>query len=174
MKLLKTEIKNNVLKDMEQILDENRDELLRANQRDLDAFDRDDRALYDRLVVNQKKIDLMIQAVREVRLQDDPVNQEILTRELDNGLKIINKTAPFGTIMIIYESRPDVTVEAAVLAFKSNNKILLKGGKEAYHSNKVLVKFWHQALEKNQLPIDFIQFLEMDRAQTQEFLKNPN
>lgn len=159
---------------MEQILDENRDELLQANQKDLDAFDREDQALYDRLVVNQKKIDQMIQAVREVRLQDDPVNKEISTRELDNGLKIVNKTAPFGTIMIIYESRPDVTIEAAVLAFKANNKILLKGGKEAYHSNKALVKFWHQALEKNNLPVDFIQFLEMDRTQTQEFLKNPD
>lgn len=159
---------------MEQILDENRDELLQANQKDLDAFDREDQALYDRLVVNQKKIDQMIQAVREVRLQDDPVNKEISTRELDNGLKIVNKTAPFGTIMIIYESRPDVTIEAAVLAFKANNKILLKGGKEAYHSNKALVKFWHQALEKNNLPVDFIQFLEMDRTQTQDFLKNPD
>ncbi len=159
---------------MEQILDENRDELFQANQKDLDAFYREDQALYDRLVVNQKKIDQMIQAVREVRLQDDPVNKEISTRELDNGLKIVNKTAPFGTIMIIYESRPDVTIEAAVLAFKANNKILLKGGKEAYHSNKALVKFWHQALEKNNLPVDFIQFLEMDRTQTQEFLKNPD
>jgi len=159
---------------MEQILDENRDELLQANQKDLDAFDREDQALYDRLVVNQKKIDQMIQAVREVRLQDDPVNKEISTRELDNGLKIVNKTAPFGTIMIIYESRPDVTIEAAVLAFKANNKILLKGGKEAYHSNKALVKFWHQALEKNNLPVDFIQFLEMDRTQTQDFLKKPD
>ncbi|WP_127022364.1 glutamate-5-semialdehyde dehydrogenase [Flagellimonas beolgyonensis] len=174
MKLLNTEIKNNVLKNMEQILDENRDELFQANQKDLDAFYREDQALYDRLVVNQKKIDQMIQAVREVRLQDDPVNKEISTRELDNGLKIVNKTAPFGTIMIIYESRPDVTIEAAVLAFKANNKILLKGGKEAYHSNKALVKFWHQALEKNNLPVDFIQFLEMDRTQTQEFLKNPD
>lgn len=159
---------------MEQILDENRDELFQANQKDLDAFYREDQALYDRLVVNQKKIDQMIQAVREVRLQDDPVNKEISTRELDNGLKIVNKTAPFGTIMIIYESRPDVTIEAAVLAFKANNKILLKGGKEAYHSNKALVKFWHQALEKNNLPVDFIQFLEMDRTQTQDFLKNPD
>lgn len=159
---------------MEQILDQNREALLQANQKDLDAFDRDDQALYDRLVVNQKKIDQMIQAVREVRLQEDPVNKEISTRELDNGLKIINKTAPFGTIMIIYESRPDVTIEAAVLAFKANNKILLKGGKEAYHSNKALVKFWHQALAKNDLPSDFIQFMEMDRTQTQAFLKNPD
>lgn len=159
---------------MEHILDQNREVLFQANQKDLDAFDRDDQALYDRLVVNQKKIDQMIQAVREVRMQDDPVNKEISTRELDNGLKIINKTAPFGTIMIIYESRPDVTIEAAVLAFKANNKILLKGGKEAYHSNKALVKFWHQALAKNDLPSDFIQFMEMDRTQTQAFLKNPD
>lgn len=159
---------------MERILDENREELLQANKKDLDAFDRDDRALYDRLVVDQKKVDQMIQAVKEVRLQEDPVNKEISTKNLDNGLKIINKTAPFGTIMIIYESRPDVTVEAAVLAFKANNKILLKGGKEAYHSNKALVKFWHQALAENDLPTDFIQFLEMDRAQTQAFLKNPD
>jgi len=159
---------------MEHILDENRDELLQANKKDLDAFNRDDQALYDRLVVDQKKVDQMIQAVKEVRLQDDPVNKEISTRELDNGLKIINRTAPFGTIMIIYESRPDVTVEAAVLAFKANNKILLKGGKEAYHSNRALVKFWHQALAENGLSEDFIQFLEMDRTQTQEFLRNPD
>ncbi|MBW8241807.1 glutamate-5-semialdehyde dehydrogenase [Muricauda oceani] len=174
MKLLKTDLKNKVLKDMERILDENRDELLQANKKDLDAFNRDDQALYDRLVVDQKKVDQMIQAVQEVRVQDDPVNKEISTRELDNGLKIINRTAPFGTIMIIYESRPDVTIEAAVLAFKANNKILLKGGKEAYHSNKALVKFWHKALAENGLSEDFIQFMEMDRTQTQEFLRNPD
>lgn len=159
---------------MEQILDENRDELLQANKKDLDAFNRNDQALYDRLVVDQKKVDQMIHAVKEVRLQEDPVNREISARELDNGLKIINKTAPFGTIMIIYESRPDVTVEAAVLAFKANNKILLKGGKEAYHSNKALVKFWHRALSENGLSKDFVQFLEMDRTQTQEFLRHPD
>ncbi len=174
MKLLDTTLKNKVLKDMERILDENREELLQANQKDLDAFNRDDQALYDRLVVDQKKVDQMIQAVKEVRLQEDPVNQEISTRELDNGLKIINRTAPFGTIMIIYESRPDVTIEAAVLAFKANNKILLKGGKEAYYSNKALVKFWHRALTQNGLSEDYIQFLEMDRSQTQEFLRNPD
>ncbi|RUA13035.1 MAG: glutamate-5-semialdehyde dehydrogenase [Flavobacteriia bacterium] len=174
MKLLNTTIKNKVLSDMERILDKDRSLLLEANKQDLDAFDRDDQALYDRLVVDQKKVDQMIQAVKEVRLQEDPVNKEISTRTLDNGLKIVNKTAPFGTIMIIYESRPDVTVEAAVLAFKANNKILLKGGKEAYHSNKALVQFWHQALAENDLPSDFIQFLEMDRTQTQDFLRNPD
>jgi glutamate-5-semialdehyde dehydrogenase len=76
--------------------------------------------------------------------------------------------------MIIYESRPDVTIEAAVLAFKANNKILLKGGKEAHNSNEELVKCWHKALKDNGLEEDWIQYLKMDRATTQEFLRNPD
>lgn len=172
--ILTETIKNNVLASMEAILNNKRSELLTANQKDLDAFNRDDQALYDRLIVNDKKVDQMIQAVKEVRLQADPVNRVIDDRTLDNGLRIINKTAPFGTIMIIYESRPDVTIEAAVLAFKANNKILLKGGKEAYNSNKQLVEFWHQALNEYDLASDYIQFLEMDRPQTQAFLKHPD
>ncbi len=158
---------------MGRILNENRTLLLEANEIDLGLFHSDDQAMCERLVVNHKKIEEMIRAVREVRSQNDPVNKEISTKELQNGLKVVNKTAPFGTIMIIYESRPDVTIEAAVLAFKANNKILLKGGKEALYSNKVLVSFWHQALLENDLPTDYIQLLTMNREETQEFLKNP-
>ena len=116
----------------------------------------------------------MIQAIKEVRDQEDPVSQEISNTTLDSGLKIINKTAPFGTIMIIYESRPDVTIEAAVLAFKANNKILLKGGKEAHHSNVVLVDCWKQALRENDLDESWITMLQMNREETQAFLKNPD
>lgn len=72
----------------------------------------------------------MIRAVKEVKDQNDPVGTVISKDTLENGLSITNKAAPFGTIMIIYESRPDVTIEAAVLAFKANNKILLKGVKK--------------------------------------------
>lgn len=174
MQLLKTDLKNKVLDAMIRIIDEKRDEIIQANQKDLDAFQRDDQALYDRLVVNSKKVDGMIQAIREVKDQEDPVGKEISQRTLDTGLKIINKTDPFGTIMIIYESRPDVTIEAAVLAFKANNKILLKGGKEAYHSNKILVQCWHDALKENGLDNSWIKMLEMDRNETQEFLRNPS
>ncbi|MGS2740556.1 glutamate-5-semialdehyde dehydrogenase [Sinomicrobium sp. M5D2P17] len=174
MKLLAKDIKNNVLKSMERILDEEREAIIAANKKDLDSFDSSDRAMYDRLVVNQAKVDGMIQAVKEVREQDDPVGKLKSSRELDNGLKILNKTAPFGTIMIIYESRPDVTIEAAVLAFKANNKILLKGGKEAWNSNKKLEEFWHKALKENGLePEAWIRLLNMNRQETQEFLKNP-
>lgn len=174
MKLINKKLKNKVLESMISIIDKNREALLEANQQDLDAFKKDDQALYDRLVVDNSKIDGMIKAITEVKAQEDPVNQEISSNELDSGLKIINKTAPFGTIMIIYESRPDVTIEAAVLAFKANNKILLKGGKEASHSNKILVKFWHEALKENGLEKDWIEMLELNREETQAFLKNPN
>ena len=173
MKLLQTKIKNNVLGCMMRILDENRAQLLEANKIDLELFNKNDQALYERLIVDHKKIDEMIQAVNDVYAQDDPVHKVISEVESQNGLKIINKTAPFGTIMIIYESRPDVTIEAAVLAFKANNKILLKGGKEAFHTNTILVDFWHQALKENGLSTDYIQLLTMDRKETQDFLKNP-
>tara|TARA_R110001592_G_scaffold82064_1_gene243215 strand:+ start:3297 stop:4496 length:1200 start_codon:yes stop_codon:yes gene_type:complete len=173
MKLLETNIKNNVLESMTKILDENRELILTANKKDLDAFHKEDQAMFDRLILTDKKIDGMIKAINEVKAQEDPVNQIISDKNLENGLQVTNKTAPFGTIMIIYESRPDVTIEAAVLAFKANNRILLKGGKEAIFSNKVLVNLWHKALTENNLSTDYIKLMQMNRDETQAFLKNP-
>jgi glutamate-5-semialdehyde dehydrogenase len=173
MKFLKTDKKNNVLQSMINIIDAKRSEILAENKKDLDAFERDDQALYDRLIVDNDKIDGMIKAILQVKGQEDPVGKKISELKLENGLEIINKTDPFGTIMIIYESRPDVTIEAAVLAFKANNKILLKGGREASHSNKILVKCWHEALTENDLDKDWIKMLEMNRDETQEFLRSP-
>ncbi|MAU72077.1 MAG: glutamate-5-semialdehyde dehydrogenase [Pseudozobellia sp.] len=173
MKLLNTDIKNKVLNSMISIIDGDREKILKANSKDCELFDKKDRAMYDRLVVNDKKIDGMINSVREIMEQEDPVGKTKSERNLENGLTIKNKTAPFGTIMIIYESRPDVTIEAAVLAFKANNKILLKGGKEAYNSNKALEACWHKALQENGLDTSWIQLLHMNRTETQEFLKNP-
>lgn len=173
MILLNTEIKNKVLKSMISIMDDQRSKILDANKKDCELFEKDDQALYDRLIVDNKKVDGMIASVRQVMGQEDPVGKLRSDRKLDNGLEIKNKTAPFGTIMIIYESRPDVTIEAAVLAFKANNKILLKGGKEAYHSNKVLEACWHRALKENGLDTDWIRLLSMNRTETQEFLRNP-
>lgn len=173
MKLLSTELKNKVLDTMIKIIDRERQTIIAENKKDLEAFNQDDQALYDRLVVNQAKVDDMIKAIKEVAAQDDPVNQTISDTTLESGLKITNKTAPFGTILIIYESRPDVTIEAAVVAFKANNKILLKGGKEAIHSNLILEKCWHEALETNGLSKAWIKLLHLKREETQAFLKNP-
>ena len=173
MKLLDKNIKNKVLDSMINIIDKERNQIIAENKKDLDAFDKEDQALYDRLVVDNAKVDGMIKAIKEVRDQEDPVGQTISDLTLESGLKVTNKTAPFGTILIIYESRPDVTIEAAVLAFKANNKILLKGGKEAVNSNIILEKCWHQALEDNGLSKDWIKLLHLKREETQDFLKNP-
>lgn len=173
MKLIDTNTKNNVLESMIRILDERREEIIKANKEDLKAFGETEGAMYDRLIVNDKKVDGMIQSVKEVMEQEDPVGQTISHRVLESGLDITNRTAPFGSIMIIYESRPDVTIEAAVLAFKANNKIYLKGGKEANNSNKVLVECWHEALKENGLDTNWIELLQLNRTETQKFLKNP-
>tara|TARA_R110002033_G_scaffold1096_5_gene9973 strand:+ start:16904 stop:18103 length:1200 start_codon:yes stop_codon:yes gene_type:complete len=173
MKIISTDIKNKVLSSMMQLLDSNRNSILTANKKDLELFNLEDQAMYDRLIVTDGKIDGMIASIKEVRSQEDPVSKTISTKLLENGLEINNRTSPFGTILIIYESRPDVTIEAAVLAFKANNKIFLKGGKEALHSNTVLVELWHQALEENGLSKNFIQQLILNRVETQMFLKNP-
>ena len=174
MKLLDTVLKNSVLESMMKIIEAKRKDIIEANKKDLEAFNRDDQALYDRLVVDDSKVDGMIQAIKEVKDQDDPVGNIISKTRLDSGLEIINKTDPFGTILIIYESRPDVTIEAAVLAFKANNKILLKGGKEAVNSNIMLESCWHEALEENGLSKDWIKLMHINREETQEFLRNPS
>ncbi|WP_235295642.1 glutamate-5-semialdehyde dehydrogenase [Portibacter marinus] len=173
MKQINTEIKDNVLRSMIRLLDENRSMILKANKKDVNHFDRDDQALLDRLIVDNTKIDDMKRSLREVLAQEDPVKKVISEITTDNGLKVINRTAAFGTIMIIYESRPDVTIEAAVLAFKAGNKIFLKGGKEAKFSNKALVELWHKALSENNLSNNWIEYLELSRQETRDFLVSP-
>lgn len=174
MELLSTEDKNTVLKTMMELLDVHRASIIGANKIDVENFKGGDQAMMDRLIVDDKKVDGMIQAVKEIMDKPDPVNQVISEIMREDGLKIINKSAPFGTIMIIYESRPDVTIEASVLAFKANNKIILKGGKEAKHSNLKLVELWHKALELNSLEPNWIDYLNLPREEVQAFLKNPD
>ena len=174
MELLDTKTKNTILKTMMELLDVNRAAIIEANQRDVELFKGGDQAMMDRLIVNNAKVDGMIQAVKEIMEKPDPVDQVISEMLREDGLKIINKTAPFGTIMIIYESRPDVTIEASVLAIKANNKIILKGGKEAKNSNLKLVELWHKALALNDLEEDWIDYLNLPREEVQQFLKKPD
>ena len=169
-----TALKNAVLQDVIAQLRDRRADIIAANQRDLAAFpDPSDRAMYDRLVVDDAKVDAMIRAVEEVAAQPDPVGRVISEIERPNGLRVVNRTEPFGTVLIIYESRPDVTVEAAVIAFKAGSRILLKGGKEAVHSNRVLVDCWQAALRQNGLDAERVRLLTLDRAATQAFLRHP-
>src|SRR5690606_35764346 len=84
---------------------------------------------------------------------------------------VVNRTVPFGTILIIYESRPDVTIEAAATAFKAGNRILLKGGKESFHTNSLLTDLWHEALTANGAAASFVTYLNLSREETRELIR---
>ena len=172
-KNLTTNQKNAVLNSMAKLVEQNRQAILDANKMDIESFALEDKAMYDRLIVNDSKIDGMIESLDQLASQEDPVGKEIFHFNHENGMKITNKTAAFGTVMIIYESRPDVTVEAGGIAFKSGNKILLKGGKEAINSNLAIVNLWHLALEENNISKDWVEYLNYNRQKTQEFLIKP-
>lgn len=171
--LLSIEKRNAVLSRMATLLEIERSNIKAINEQDLSNYSGNDLAMEKRLLVDDDKIDSMILSMQQLASQDDPVGVERFHFIHTNGMKIINKTAAFGTIMIIYESRPDVTVEAGGIAFKSGNKILLKGGKESLLSNLKIVSLWHQALEENNIAKDWVEYLNYDRAQTQTFLENP-
>ena len=165
--------RNAVLSRMAELLEQERANLKSINQQDMTNYSGDDLAMEKRLLVDDSKIDGMILSMQQLASQEDPVGVERFHFVHDNGLKITNKTAAFGTIMIIYESRPDVTVEAGGIAFKSGNKILLKGGKESLLSNLKIVSLWHQALEENNISKDWVEYLNYNRVETQAFLENP-
>jgi glutamate-5-semialdehyde dehydrogenase len=171
--LLSIAKRNAVLSRMAELLEQERANLKSINQQDLSNYSGDDLAMEKRLLVDDSKIDGMILSMQQLASQEDPVGVERFNFDHENGLKIINKTAAFGTIMIIYESRPDVTVEAGGIAFKSGNKILLKGGKESLLSNLKIVSLWHQALEENDISKEWVEYLNYSRAETQAFLENP-
>jgi glutamate-5-semialdehyde dehydrogenase len=169
-----SEQKKNVLGCVLNELEKHRQEILSANKEDVENYTGGDIAMLDRLKVDHKKIDGMIGAVNEVLKKPDPVHIERYRFDHNNGMTVVNRTAPFGTILIIYESRPDVTIEAAVLAFKAGSKILLKGGKEAHRTNRVLVEVWKKALRENGQPENWVEYLDYPREQTQEFLRHPD
>ena len=171
--LLSIAKRNAVLSRMETLLEEERANLKAINKQDLDNYSGADLAMKKRLLVDDAKIDGMILSMQQLASQDDPIGVERFHFLHEKGMKITNKTAAFGTVMIIYESRPDVTVEAGGIAFKSGNKILLKGGKESLLSNLKIVALWHQALKENEVSENWVEYLNYNRTETQAFLEKP-
>lgn len=171
--LLPIETRNAVLLTMAELLDKEREAIININKKDLEEYKGDDISMFDRLKADNKKVDEMIAAAKHLASQKDPVGVERFSFKHDNGMQVYNKTASFGTVLIIYESRPDVTVEAAGIAFKSGNKILLKGGKESLNSNLKIVELWHQALFQHNASPEWVEYLQFNRAETQAFLERP-
>ncbi|MFZ1751607.1 MAG: glutamate-5-semialdehyde dehydrogenase, partial [Saprospiraceae bacterium] len=167
-----TRSRADVLNTLSRLLSEERAAICQTNQEDMSSAP-DDLSLADRLYVDDKKIDGMILSLTQAAAYPDPDDVILYEFEREDGLRVTNQTVPFGRILIIYESRPDVTVEAAAMAFKSGNSIMLKGGKEARNTNLELVRLWHLALEENGYPTSFISYLDISRDETQKMIADP-
>lgn len=169
-----TEQKNGVIMALAEALEKHTDAILAANKLDVDearASGTDELWIKDRLDLS-KRMNGMIADVRKVATLPDPVGKVFDERVLDNGLKVSKRRTPLGVLGVIYEARPNVTVDVAVLALKSGNAVILRGGKEAMRSNLALVKMLRETLTGCGLPADAVQYIEStERQYVSEMLK---
>ncbi len=165
-------IKNTILKSLARLLADNKQKILEANARDVAACPAGDAVILDRLKIDDAKMEKMIASIENVIAAPDPVGKILYEKtRADNDLRIENRAVPFGTILIIYEARPDVSVEAAIIALKAGNRILLKGGKEARNTNLCLAGLWQAALKENDADTGFVKYLDYSRAATQKLIE---
>lgn len=168
--MLSAELKTNILRSLARLLEEKKAEIIAAKQKDIAACSTADAVIFDRLKVDEKKVEGMIASVEKVLNAPDPARKILFSNARQDGLRIENRAVPFGTILIIYEARPDVSVEAAIIALKAGNKILLKGGKEAGNTNLFLAGLWRKSLEENGADVDFVKYLDISREETQKLI----
>lgn len=166
--------KNSILEAMADALEANRSAIQEANAKDLAAGKEAGlaAAMLDRLELNDARIDGMIKGLHDVAVLNDPVGEEITAWNRPNGLHIRKVRAPIGVIGIIFESRPNVTCDAAALCFKTSNAVILRGGKEAIHSNLAIAKALQEGGEEKGLPAHAIQLVPTtDREAVRELCR---
>lgn len=153
--------RNRILHEMAEALRANTMNIIEANAMDMKKADEDNlsSSLKDRLMLDEKRINAMAVAIEEIAALKDPVGRVIDGWITETGLKIEKVSIPIGMIGIIYESRPNVTSDTAALCFKSSNGCILKGGKEAEYSNKIIAEVLQQVLIRNDLPKELIALL---------------
>ncbi|HNU23174.1 MAG TPA: glutamate-5-semialdehyde dehydrogenase [Mesotoga sp.] len=162
LRLITTEEKNDAISMIAKEIEMHKDVILRANAVDVsNAREKGTKeSLIDRLALSESRIQAMVQACREVIVLPDPVGEIESTRLQKDGLRISKERVPIGAIGMIFESRPNVTVDASILAIKSGNSILLKGGSDAINSNKAIVLIMKKALSLAGLPDGSIELVE--------------
>jgi glutamate-5-semialdehyde dehydrogenase len=161
--LCSTRTKNDALLQMARGLEEKTPAILEANRADLERARSSGvpRAFLDRLTLTDARIETMAVGLREIAALPDPVGETIETSRRPNGMEIARVRVPLGVIGFIYESRPNVTADAAGLCVKSGNAVILRGGKEAIESNALIAAVLAKALEKTGAPADAIQFIDV-------------
>ncbi len=166
--------RNEFLKTLSEELSDSRKIILKANKKDLVEAEKKglNEALLDRLKLDDRTVDRMIDSVREIYNLPDPIGRIENLRDMPSGIKVGQMSVPIGVIGIIYESRPNVTIEAACLCVKAGNTVILRGGSEAISSNQSLAGCLSVALERAKLPVQAIQLVETtDRAAVGSLLK---
>ena len=154
--------RNSVLKQFSQYLKANEKSILSANKKDMAnaKFKKIKDSMIDRLKLNSKKISQIRNSIEKIAKFKDPVGKTLASWKRPNGLIIKRMSIPIGVIGIIYESRPNVTSDVSALCFKSGNAVILRGGSEAFHSNKILSKIFKRALKKKKCDENCVQFVE--------------
>jgi len=154
--------RNSVLKQFSQYLKANEKSILSANKKDIAnaKFKKIKDSMIDRLKLNSKKISQIRNSIEKIAKFKDPVGKTLSSWKRPNGLIIKRMSIPIGVIGIIYESRPNVTSDVSALCFKSGNAVILRGGSEAFHSNKILSKIFKRALKKKKCDENCVQFVE--------------
>ncbi|MCD9470664.1 glutamate-5-semialdehyde dehydrogenase [Photobacterium phosphoreum] len=169
-----TAVKNTALAIIADELEANQATILAANKQDIDAAIASGMsdALIDRLLLNDDRISAIANDVRNVINLNDPVGAELDSRVLENGMRLSRRRVPLGVVGVIYEARPNVTIDIAALCLKTGNASILRGGRETFHSNMALVKVIQAALAKAGLPAASVQYIEQpDREYVSQLLK---
>ncbi|MCH5384623.1 glutamate-5-semialdehyde dehydrogenase [Limosilactobacillus reuteri] len=157
--LMNTATKNKALLQLADDLIKNKNQIIAANQQDLAAATQMPTKFTDRLMVNSQRIADMANGLRTIADLNDPTSQIDKGWITKDGLQILQRRVPLGVIGIIFEARPNVTVDATGLTFKSGNAVILRGGKEAIQTNTALVKILRESLQKQHLPVDAVQLI---------------
>jgi glutamate-5-semialdehyde dehydrogenase len=157
------ESRNGVLASIAELIRVNSSEILRENQKDLDQM-AIDHPMRDRLLLTQDRLDALASSVLSVMQLPDPTGQILSKKMLPNGLDLSKITVPLGVVGVIFESRPNVTIDVAALCIRSGNAVVLRGGSDAFYTNTILVKLIHQALAQNGFSTDLVYLMPTDRA----------
>lgn len=171
-----TDVKNNALQKIADALVAHTDEILSENQKDIKRAQEKgiSQAMIDRLTLSEERISDIADGVRQVASLNDPVGEVAKMWKRPNGLLIGQKRVPLGVIAIIYESRPNVTVDAAVLCLKTSNAVILRGGSEAIHSNLILMKVMQDAAYSAGIPEGSLNLVEDTSRETATALMKLN
>ena len=162
LKKLDTKLKNKVLIKFAKLINKNKIKIIKENIKDVNFARKKGKKenIIKRLQLNNEKINQIIKSIIKISKFKDPINITLENWRRPNGLRIKKVTIPIGVIGVIYESRPNVTSDVSSLCFKSGNCVILKGGSEAYFSNKIIAKLFRESLDDNKVDKNYVQFIE--------------